>query len=868
MNFKLFKMESTKDILFELRHKEKKISDLVRFLSIRCDGTPNYSLLMGAGCSITSGINSGSQLINEWKKEIIEYADDYDEGIELDEYFEKQNWFDERNAYSSLFEKRYDLQRQRRAFVENEVANKNPSIGYAYLVKLIENDYFNAIFTTNFDDLLNEAFYRFSNERPIVCAHDSAITSVTVTSKRPKIIKLHGDYLFEDIKSTLRETESLEGNMKNKFIEFSKDYGLIVVGYAGNDRSIMDILSFLLKKEEFFKNGIYWCIRKGDENISDDLRKLLWKDKVYFVQIDGFDELMAELNKHLNKGALPIDNAILSSEHQLKLIKSLTSNDYVAKSKSKIIQEDSRRLKKMVNHNIFEDFFKHIDIKKEKKEKKENTTRKNNLPELKDEEKKIINKIRILFMDDEVNQACKLINDLKIEDIENVGYKVELLELKLALLHDQNLENSLEYRDTIDSLIAINPNREMYYLDAANSFSNIAEKLEYINKAIAIYTNDYSLYRIKGDYLSDYYNSLIDKAESNIDIEEITNCYLTSIELDGSIFNKSWVKLCEWYSCLYEKDSEKKKVKISDLINNYKKQNKYNPNYLRVCYLYKNIIDEKIDQLLISGYDFAKQTDSSAWVESSLLILLDYFKEKDQKDNLSKYMSEFEKDYNPSYDYLLKKSIILAEKFDKITEAIKILEGIEEDNYSRNNLLIKLYSISGQKDLARKIADKYAKSDLELLFTYHLEFEEYETACKIIEEYWKTNKKEISAFVSYSYAKLKLGEYDKIYRELKLYYDNPQTCTPEISINYFIADINYNRLDEKKIKNKILNNKELYNNSVIAAAYSLIGDTTNAIDYLSKAIKEDNMLKYSARDWPAFDNCKKEPRFLRIVGLS
>lgn len=379
-------MESAKDILFELRHKEKKISDLVRFLSIRCDETPNYSLLMGAGCSITSGIKSGTQLINDWKKEIIEYADDYDTSITSDEYFEKQNWFDERNPYSSLFEKRYDLQRQRRAFVENEVANKNPSIGYAYLVKLIENNYFNAIFTTNFDDLLNEAFYRFSNVRPVVCAHDSAITSITVTSKRPKIIKLHGDYLFEDIKSTLRETESLEGNRKNKFIEFSKDYGLIVVGYAGNDRSIMDILSFLLKKEEFFKNGIYWCIRKGDENISDDLKKLLWKDKVFFIQIEGFDELMAELNKRLNKGVLPIDNAILSSEHQIKLIKSLTSNEYVEKSNSKIIQEDSKRLKKMVNHNIFEDFFKHVDVKKEKKD---NTTRKDSSSKISEEEKKL-----------------------------------------------------------------------------------------------------------------------------------------------------------------------------------------------------------------------------------------------------------------------------------------------------------------------------------------------------------------------------------------------------------------------------------------------------------------------------------------------
>lgn len=100
-------------------------------------------------------------------------------------------------------------------------------------------------------------------------------------------------------------------------------------------------------------------------------------------------------------------------------------------------------------------------------------------------------------MEDDVDQAFMLINDQKIDDIENIGYKVELLELKLALLHDKNLENSLEYRNTIESLIKIRPNREMYYLDAVNSFSSIVDKLEYINKAIAIYTNDYSLYRDK-----------------------------------------------------------------------------------------------------------------------------------------------------------------------------------------------------------------------------------------------------------------------------------------------------------------------------------------------------------------------------------
>ena len=152
---------------------------------------------------------------------------------------------------------------------------------------------------------------------------------------------------------------------------------------------------------------------------------------------------MAELNKRLNKGVLPIDNAILSSEHQIKLIKSLTSNEYVEKSNSKIIQEDSKRLKKMVNHNIFEDFFKHVDVKKEKKD---NTTRKDSSSKISEEEKKTLNKVRILFLEDETEQAYKLINEQKLEDSDNSSYKAELLEMKLALLHNMNLENNIEYK--------------------------------------------------------------------------------------------------------------------------------------------------------------------------------------------------------------------------------------------------------------------------------------------------------------------------------------------------------------------------------------------------------------------------------------
>ena len=317
------------DLEGQLPSKARTVGDLGRYISTRTDLNPNYTVLLGAGCSVSSGIRSASELIKIWRAEL--YADlsgdtrkDASEDIQR-ELLKKQSWYEQGREYSTLFERRYDLQRQRRMFVEREVAGKLPSIGYAYLASLIEAGYLNTVFTTNFDDLMNEAFYLYSQERPIICAHDSSINSVTVTSKRPKIIKLHGDYLFDDLKSTTRETENLEHNIRAKLTEFCKDYGLLVIGYSGNDRSIMDALNFLLKDEEYLKSGVYWCLR-DDAEIPEDLRKLLHRDRVYYVRITGFDELMAELYASLNDGNVVPETALHIGRRPAEIVASLLNS--------------------------------------------------------------------------------------------------------------------------------------------------------------------------------------------------------------------------------------------------------------------------------------------------------------------------------------------------------------------------------------------------------------------------------------------------------------------------------------------------------------------------------------------------------------
>ena len=211
---------------------------LMHLITTRNGKVPNFSLLLGSGASITSGIPTAQDMVDRWRA-LLYKRSDRDDGYQ--EWLSGQNWFEHEDEYSILFETVYDQPAQRRVYVEECVKDAHPNWGYVYLTNLLANRFFDVIFTTNFDDLINEACYLYSDGlRPIVAAHDSAIQGVRVTSGRPKIIKLHGDFLYDNIKNTLAELETLETNTKRKLNQFAQEYGLVVIGYGGRDRSVMD----------------------------------------------------------------------------------------------------------------------------------------------------------------------------------------------------------------------------------------------------------------------------------------------------------------------------------------------------------------------------------------------------------------------------------------------------------------------------------------------------------------------------------------------------------------------------------------------------------------------------------------------------
>lgn len=277
--------------------KTKTAKHLANIILNRNDNMGSYGLFIGSGASSNSGIRTAEEMIDEWRRQL--YASQTTK-IRYDNWLRKRSWYETDQEYSVLFEELYDEPSQRRDYIETCMQGSRPSWGYVYLSSLLEAQVFNTVFTTNFDDLVNEACYLYSNKvRPMVSAHDSDATSIRFTKKRVKIIKLHGDFLFDNIKNTSSETKRLEKNMEIKLSQFGQEYGLVVIGYSGRDNSVMSILEKLIKNNDYFKHGIYWCLRRG-ETPKKRVQELLEKDRVHAIEINGFDEFMGLIHNQAN----------------------------------------------------------------------------------------------------------------------------------------------------------------------------------------------------------------------------------------------------------------------------------------------------------------------------------------------------------------------------------------------------------------------------------------------------------------------------------------------------------------------------------------------------------------------------------------
>ncbi|MBP1644756.1 MAG: hypothetical protein H6Q16_331 [Bacteroidetes bacterium] len=301
--------------------------------AINISKNDSYSLLLGAGCSITSDIPSAEDCIWEWKKTIYKSNNptvtDWIENHRnpkvqntIQHWLNNQGDYPERGSaeeYSFYAKKCYPIEGHRRQYFQKISSNKKPSIGYKSIPILAKQGMLDSVWTTNLDELVITACSG-SGVQSIEITLDSVqrLTSRSQSRNELPVIKLHGDFKYGELKNTIEELKNQDETFRNILIDYLRDKHLIVVGYSGRDASLMDAL-----KEAYSKSGggmLYWC---GYGNIvGKEIQELIELAKknnrnAFYISTEGFDTVLRKTAQLVVE-----DNVALKQEliklHQLE----------------------------------------------------------------------------------------------------------------------------------------------------------------------------------------------------------------------------------------------------------------------------------------------------------------------------------------------------------------------------------------------------------------------------------------------------------------------------------------------------------------------------------------------------------------------
>ncbi|MDD5973669.1 MAG: SIR2 family protein [Spirochaetales bacterium] len=855
-------------VVSDIQTEEKKkdiesrtisLNKFIRIVRNKLKEYPSFSLLLGAGCSVYSNIRSASELIAEWKKQI--YFDQFNEKQEeaisnemIDKYITSMPGYDSNHEYSYLFEQLYDTPSQRRVFIEQEIDEKFPSIGYAYMVKLFESGYFSTIFTTNFDDLANEAFYIYSqtHKRPIVCDEGSHISSITVTSNRPKIIKLHGDYLYDNIRATKEETSSLNSEIGAKFKDFAHETGLIIIGYSCGDDSVMDAIESILDSDTGFKNGIYWCFRKNEaipgklltlieneqrkENNTKESDKDSYHRKNFIVRIDGFDETMCELAVKLVK-----DFSIINSINPIndRIITDLCDNTHYTKSSSTTFREELKRLS--IEAKRIERFFR--------------LSRDTNKQFLEENEEE--NPFSSKLMEYEILEAQEKYDEI-IQKIEtNINCTIDnykFFEIKMKayyMLHDYI--NAIKLADT---LIQYDNNNELYYINKSFCCQNDEEKLKALEEGLSILPNssllllqEAHIYAKKSKISLNYEDDCYQKAkdlylrimENNVSPEENTVCYLFDLFID--------------------KENKEEAYKIVNKLNE-KNSNAFNSIQLQVKYWLK-FEKEKPTEEIISYINDMHRCPKPQITKIELLKAKVY-KDKNSIKDLKNFCLK-----KPKFQYQENMRMIaeiIYKKFRDLELAIVCLEKALTKEWNLNTAidLFSYYCDAGNIENARKIYNNKHINKEQLNDRFWSANKDWQQIINANKSKIEEHTDDLTCYINYTHALLQTNNYDAVKDLINPFIQNGHETNEYLIINYELAKSASN--NNKKSKNDRVKKIIASNNKTIQIGGQILqGNQDTAKELAINEIETDFSKLHEFDNMYIFHSSLVDKNFLEEV---
>jgi hypothetical protein len=283
---------------------------------------PQLMWFLGAGASHSAGIPTATDITWDLKRRYYCRSENQDlEAYKISNPIIKQRiqtYLEARgypslgsgNEYSFYFDLTFgsDYASQQK-YIYELVNHKNVSlnIGHRVFAALLKMGLARVVFTTNFDEVIENAFSLMAGKSLSVFHLEGSYAALDALNSEqfPLYAKVHGDFRYRSIKNLSVDLLNNDQSIQKCFLAAASRFGLVVAGFSGRDNNVMEMFHMALDQSNPFPSGIFWLTPSFAE-VSGAVRLLIESAmakgiEAHIVEIDTFDTILSRIWRQLPK---------------------------------------------------------------------------------------------------------------------------------------------------------------------------------------------------------------------------------------------------------------------------------------------------------------------------------------------------------------------------------------------------------------------------------------------------------------------------------------------------------------------------------------------------------------------------------------
>jgi NAD-dependent SIR2 family protein deacetylase len=269
--------------------------DVIRKLASILNKNPrSYVLLLGSGVSSNAGIPTAWDLTMKLVRELM--PDNERANIEPENWY-KGN-YNQEVSFQNVLIQTTNNKDEKRNLIYDAFCDKEPTKTHKVIAKLIKAGIVQAVVTTNFDRLIEQALSQNDIEPKIIKSESDTANFKPLHQelKVSLIIKLCGDITDGNIKTSKEELSHMDKDLKNLLINrIFRDHNLIICGWSSQyDTGLSNIIKSVYSSNDNRKS-VYWVDKNGLSRCSMSLANEISATEIKIDADRFFDSLEYEM---------------------------------------------------------------------------------------------------------------------------------------------------------------------------------------------------------------------------------------------------------------------------------------------------------------------------------------------------------------------------------------------------------------------------------------------------------------------------------------------------------------------------------------------------------------------------------------------